>query len=134
VSVSTNAAAKTTSLTFYVPTSVSNGVTTANDNSGVQVTWTCPSSAQSSTYIGTCTRAVTGVGTKTLITGVQSATFTPYDSTGTQQSAPWTNPSTLDITLDLQDVSQSDTTQSHTVTGVANPIVLQTSVDLRNMP
>jgi type II secretory pathway pseudopilin PulG len=140
VTVSTNSSADTTSLSFDIPTSTSSGETTASDGSGVSVVWTCPSSAETAAYVGSCTRSVNGGAARTLINGVQSVTFTPYSSAGAAQtlsattSQSFTDPSSINITLDVQDISQLDSTQSHTVTGVVNPIVLTTSADLRNLP
>jgi type II secretory pathway pseudopilin PulG len=141
VTVSTNATADTTSLSFDIPTSTSSGETTASDGTGVPVVWTCPSAAEAASYIGSCTRSVNGGSARTLINGVQSVTFTPYNSSGTSLGALTgttttsdTDPSSVNITLDVQDVSQLDNTASHTVKGVVNPIVIQTAADLRNFP
>jgi prepilin-type N-terminal cleavage/methylation domain-containing protein len=142
VTVSTNAGAKTTSMTFDIPASTGSGVTTASDGTGVAVTWTCPSSAEAAGYVGACTRTVSGQSARTLISGVQSASFLPLDSSGTAHSlsgatsSSYTDPSTIDISLDVQNVSQSDTTHATLVRGPSAPvpIVLATSADLRNFP
>jgi len=142
VAVTTNASTKTTSLTFDIPTP-------GTDGTGESVTWTCPSTANASTYVGSCTRSLAGGSARPLIAGVQSAAFSltenpPTDVTttvtpSTTASGTTTYPSSttfplanVAVTLNVQDISQLDSTQSHIVRGVGNTIQLQTSADLRN--
>ena len=106
----------TSSVSFYLPNA---GSTAA----GTAVTWTCTAGAS-------CTRATSG-GTVTELSGVVSATFTPIGSTGATlvsgagvASTP-SYPSSVDISLSVQDTSQLDTAQTHVVRGVSNPIILQ---------
>jgi prepilin-type N-terminal cleavage/methylation domain-containing protein len=113
----------TSSVSFYLP---SVGSTAA----GTQVTWTC-------TGGGSCTRT-TGSTTVTELIGVQSATFTPIDSTGAvlasdagTGSSP-SYPSSVNISLQVQDISQLDAQHSHVVQGVTNPITVQDGVSLRS--
>lgn len=140
VTVSTSTAAQTTSISFDIPTSTSNSPAAANDSSGVAVTWTCPSGAAALTNLGYCTRSVAGGTARRLINGVQSVTFRPYDSLGaphtlsTVTDSTYTNPASVQITLDVQDVSQLDTTGGTLPNGTHPSIVLQTTADLRNLP
>ncbi len=130
--VSTSASAQTTSMQVYIPSP-------GNDSSGQLVTWTCPSTAEASTYIGTCYRQLGASGaSETMITGVQSATFSPVDSSGTSHilsptaNSSFSNPASVAITLNLQVVSQADSSGSHTVSGTGNTVTISTTADLRN--
>jgi type II secretory pathway pseudopilin PulG len=112
------------SVSFYEPIAGSTG-------KGTQVTWTCTAKAS-------CTRTVTGSSAVTMLTGVESATFTPYGSSGTglasgagAASSP-SYPSSIRITLSVKQISQADRAQTHTVSAAASPIVVQDGVDLRN--
>jgi Tfp pilus assembly protein PilW len=130
--VATSAAAGTTSLVLDVP----NGT---DYTTYQQVTWTCPSGAQSSANIGTCYRkaGTTGVN-QPLITGVQSVSFVPVDSSGvahtlsTSADASYADPASVAITLELQVVSQLDNSGSHLARGSSSLIPVSTTVDLRN--
>jgi prepilin-type N-terminal cleavage/methylation domain-containing protein len=76
-SVSISTTGTSTSIAFQIPTP-------GNDATGESVTWTCPSTAEPSTYfLGSCTRTLSGT-TKTEVQGVQSMLFTPtYGGTAT---------------------------------------------------
>jgi Tfp pilus assembly protein PilW len=117
-----NPTTSTTAVSFYIPTP-------GSDTTSQQITWTCPSTG--ATSVGKCTRAL-GSASRTEIVGVKSATFSPTSSSGTAMTLTATNPAYLGITLNVQDTSQLDRSQSTAVSGVSNPIVVQTGVDLRN--
>jgi hypothetical protein len=111
----------TSSLSFYLPSS---GSTSA----GTHVTWTCTAGIS-------CTRT-TGATTVTELNGVSAATFTPIGSSGAALasnagtgSSP-TYPSSIQIELQVKDISQLDAGQTHTVTGITNPITVQDGVAL----
>lgn len=113
----------TSSVSFYLPSS---GSTAA----GTQVTWTC-------TAGGSCTRT-TGTTTVTELAGVSSAAFTPIGSGGTalaSNAGTGSTPSypvSIQIELQVKDISQLDTSQTHIVTGITNPITVQDGVALRD--
>jgi hypothetical protein len=73
-----------------------------------------------------------------MLTGVESATFTPYGASGTElasgagAAASPSYPSSIRITLSVKQISQADRTQTQTVAAAASPIVVQDGVDLRN--
>ncbi|MDQ6608090.1 MAG: type II secretion system GspH family protein [Actinomycetota bacterium] len=98
------------------------------------VAWNC---AFTSSGLGSCTRAVNGGSAVKLVSNVVGVSFSPVDSGGVAlggSSAPYsaTNPAYVGITVKVLDVSQLDTSASHGVTGISNPITLQAGVDLRN--
>jgi Tfp pilus assembly protein PilW len=113
--VTLSSTSTTQTINFSLPT-------VGNDTTPQAVSWTCTNNAG-------CTRTVGAGRPFTEITGVSSASFTGYASTGAVQS---TNPASVAVTLNLNDISQLDSGGTHTVTGVSNPIVLQTTIDLRN--
>lgn len=114
----------TSTVSFYLPVA---GSTAA----GTHVTWSCEAG-------GSCTRTE---GTKSAVTeliGVKSASFTPYGSGGTQLASGAgaagspSYPSSLQVALEVQNISQSDLTQTHTTYAPNSPITLRNGVDLRN--
>jgi len=112
------------SVTFYLPVAGSTG-------KGTQVTWTC-------TVKASCTRTVAGGSAVTMLTGVESAAFTPLGSSGAQlesgagaASSP-SYPSSISIALSVKQISQADRSQTQTVGTSASPILVQDGVDLRN--
>lgn len=140
VSVATSTTNATTSLTFEIPTG-SGGLQ--------QVIWTCPNTA--STGVGACTRSVNGGTAQQVITGVKSVAFVLTEDTSptttvtpsTTVSGTTTYPATtstssipplasVGITLNVYDISQLDRGRSSVVHGITNPIVIQTSAELRN--
>ncbi len=66
------------------------------------------------------------------ITGIRSASFAPTSSSDSSMTLPATNPAYLSLALQVQAISQLDTTQTHTASGINNLIQVQTGVDLRN--
>jgi prepilin-type N-terminal cleavage/methylation domain-containing protein len=141
-SVSISSGASTTSISFQIPTP-------GNDSTGEPVTWTCPSTANSATYIGICTRALTqsgGTTTRNAIVGVQSMSFSPLSSSNTSMSLPVASSTTVasvGMTLTVQITSYELTANGTTTTilpGAGSgpgtpstpPIVLQATADLRN--
>jgi Tfp pilus assembly protein PilW len=118
-----NPTSATTAISFDIPTP-------GNVTSPQAVTWTCPSTGASS--VGTCTRKVGSGASEAEITGVSSVTFAPISSSGASMTLPATNPAYVNVTLLAQATSQLDTTKTHSASGIANPIKVQTGVDLRN--
>jgi Tfp pilus assembly protein PilW len=118
-----NPTSTTTSIAFDIPTPGS--ATTPQS-----LTWTCPSSG--ATSAGTCTRTLGTGSAESEVIGVQFATFSPKSSSGTSMTLPATDPAYVDVALSVQATSQLDTGQSHTATGVSNPVTVQTGIDLRN--
>jgi prepilin-type N-terminal cleavage/methylation domain-containing protein len=138
--------ATTFSAALYVPIP---GSTSA----GTKVVWTC--TAQTSSSPGSCTRTA-GSTTATEINGVISASITPTDSTGStvpscggdptgtgtplpvcgsivQSGNPLAKfPSLVALSLQVSDISQADSSQTHTVAGTTNGETFNTSIDLRN--
>jgi type II secretory pathway pseudopilin PulG len=116
-----------TSVSFFLPKAGSSA-------SGSEVTWSC------STTTSKCTRSVAGGSTVTQLSGIESATLTPYSSKGSVLAsgagaaiaASPQYPSSVQITLKVQDISQLDTEHTHVVPGVEKPIVVQDGVSLRN--
>jgi Tfp pilus assembly protein PilW len=117
-----NPTTSTTAVSFYIPTP-------GSDTTAQQITWTCPSTG--ATSAGNCTRTV-GSSSRIEIVGVKSATFAPTSASGASMTLTATNPAYLGITLNVQITSQLDSSQSRAVSGVSNPVVVQTGVDLRN--
>ena len=117
-----NPTSATTAISFDIPTP-------GADTTPQTDTWTCPSTG--ATTEGTCTRSIAGGSARQEIRGVVSATFAPLSSSGVALTLPATNPSYIGITLDVQVTSQIDSTQSHVVTGITTPIIVQTGADLR---
>jgi Tfp pilus assembly protein PilW len=120
----------TTSVTFFVPNS---GSTAA----GTEVTWSCTAAVEAAP--GKCTRKAAGGSAVTMLSGIESAIFTPYSKTGSvlpswaggsNLTAEW--PSSIAVTLKAEDISQLDGEQHHVVTGVTNPIIVQDGAALRN--
>jgi type II secretory pathway pseudopilin PulG len=133
VSVTTNTGSQTTSITFDIPTP-------GNDTVGQQVSWTCPSTAAPAAIIGTCSRSVNGSSTpKPEILGVQSMALS-LSPTGSPAVTAATNPSYLDVTLDVQVTSHADSQVTPTkilrgpnaTAPSTSAIVVQTGIDLRN--
>jgi hypothetical protein len=120
--VTVSQTATTTSISFDIPTPGS--VTTPR-----AITWTCPSSGASAP--GSCTRAL-GSGSSTEIAGVNSITFSPTSSTGGALALPATDPAYIGIAVSVQVTSQLDTGRTHATSGISNPVLIQTGVDLRN--
>jgi type II secretory pathway pseudopilin PulG len=120
--------ASTTQLVFSVPS----GTGSTADQTAATVTWLCTNAA---TTPGTCTRTV-GSTTQTVITGLSSVTFTAQSSTGanlplsTAQAV--SSPAFIGVTLNLDVISQSDSSQSHVLHGTVNTVALQAGIDLRN--
>jgi Tfp pilus assembly protein PilW len=110
--------ATTHTISFSLPTASSAGNT---DSTPIAASWTCTNGAG-------CIRQI-GANKNLEITGVQSASFTGYDSTGAVTTS---NPDSIAVTLTLNDISQLDTGGTHTVSGISNPITIQTTIDLRN--
>jgi type II secretory pathway pseudopilin PulG len=112
------------SVSFYLP----NPGSTAE---GTIVTWSC------SAVTMTCTRTAKG-STVTMLTGVESARFTPYAFTGGElesgvgAAASPKYPTSVGLSLKVRDVSQLDLERTHAVTGVSKPIIVQDGVSLRN--
>jgi prepilin-type N-terminal cleavage/methylation domain-containing protein len=112
------------SVSFYLPNAGSSG-------KGTQITWSC-------TPNGSCTRTAAGGKAVTELSGVESASFTPYGTSGAKlasgagSAANPEYPSTVQLTLSVLDVSQQDSSQSRAVSGVANAITVQDGVSLRN--
>src|SRR5260370_508689 len=83
---------------------------------------------------------VVGGTTVTELTGVESASFTPYSAkgvtlasgAGASIAANPQYPSSIALTLSVKDISQLDTQHTHLVAGVSNPITVQDGVALRN--
>jgi prepilin-type N-terminal cleavage/methylation domain-containing protein len=120
-----NPTTTTTAISFNIPTPGS--ATTPQP-----LVWTCPSSG--ATSAASCTRKLGSTGSaKPVITGVNSATFSAVSSSGGSLTLPATNPGYVNISLSVRATSQLDTTQTHAATGDANPILVQTGVDLRNL-
>jgi prepilin-type N-terminal cleavage/methylation domain-containing protein len=113
-----NPTTTTTAISFDIPT-------LGSPTTPRPIVWTCPSSG--ATSVASCTRKLGASGaSKPAITGVNSATFSPI-------AAPDGSPVYLNISLSVRATSQLDTTQTHAATGDANPILVQTGVDLRNL-
>ncbi|MDQ6779312.1 MAG: prepilin-type N-terminal cleavage/methylation domain-containing protein [Actinomycetota bacterium] len=128
----------TSSVSFYLPAA---GSTAA----GTLVTWTCTTNAN-------CTRTAcaasvvvanacpTGSSTVTIteLTGVSSATITPFGASGTQlasgagSGANPSYPSLVNITLQTNPLSQAGTTHTSLATGLTTPIIVQDGVALRS--
>lgn len=112
------------SVSFYLPNSGSTA-------KGTQVTWSC-------TADGSCTRAAGSGAAVTELSGIESASFIPYGTSGSQlasgagAAASPEYPSSILLTLAVFDISQQDSSQSHTVAGVTHSITLQDGVTLRN--
>jgi prepilin-type N-terminal cleavage/methylation domain-containing protein len=146
-SVSISTSGSSTSISFQIPTP-------GSDTTGEAVTWTCPSTAESSTYFaGTCTRAITPSGgsttTKTEITGVQSMSFTPtYGGTATTPTNA-TDIAAVAMTMTVQITDYGLSTHNNAAailpvdgqgapasstggSAPTAPIVLQATADLRN--
>jgi prepilin-type N-terminal cleavage/methylation domain-containing protein len=116
--VTLSSTATTHTISFSLPTASSAGST---DTTPLAASWTCTNGAG-------CIRQI-GTNKNLEITGVQSVSFTGYDSTGAVTTS---NPDAVAVTLTLNDISQLDTSGTHTVSGISNPITLQTTIDLRN--
>jgi prepilin-type N-terminal cleavage/methylation domain-containing protein len=95
------------------------------------VVWSC-TAAVPPLSTGTCTRQVNSGSAIPEVTGVSSVTFSPVNDTGSALTSPATNPAYVGITMKVFDISQLDAGQTHTVTGITNPIVLEDGVALRN--
>lgn len=109
--------ATTAKLVFSIPSSAVN--TTPQT-----VTWLC-------TVGATCTRQLAAGTVIPEITGVTAVSLAPLDSSGAALALPATNPAYVGISLSLQPTSQLGG-QTQAAPGAANPIVVQTGVDLRN--
>jgi type II secretory pathway pseudopilin PulG len=126
----TNDGDGTSTASLYLPPSGGSSFSTAtgacsgNATAGTHVVWTCTAGA-------TCTREA-GSATEVRLNGVTSASFVAMKSDGTTVSSPASDPAFVAITLKVQVTSQLDAGQTHVVTGVQNPIVLQDGVGLRN--
>ncbi|MEA2159114.1 MAG: hypothetical protein QOD66_1494 [Solirubrobacteraceae bacterium] len=120
--VTVSQTASTTSIVFDIPTP--GNVTTPQ-----AITWTCPSTGAAAP--GRCTRAL-GSGSRTEIEGVNSITFSPTSSTGGALALPASDPAYIGIAVSVQVTSQLDALRTHATSGVTNPILIQTGVDLRN--
>jgi Tfp pilus assembly protein PilW len=112
--VTLSSTSTTAKIAFSLPTA-------GNDTTPIAVTWTCTNGAG-------CVRQI-GTNKSLEINGLQSATFTGYDVNGNVTTS---NPDSVAVTLTLNDISQLDSGGTHTVSGISNPIVLQTTIDLRN--
>lgn len=112
--VTLSSTATTHTISFSLPTA-------GNDTTPLAASWTCTNGAG-------CIRQI-GSNKNLEITGVQSVSFTGYDSTG---AATTSNPDSIAVTLTLNDISQLDSGGTHTVAGISNPITIQTTIDLRN--
>jgi prepilin-type N-terminal cleavage/methylation domain-containing protein len=147
-SVSVSASGSSTSISFQIPTP-------GTDSTGESVTWTCPSTAESSTYFaGACTRTLNGT-TKTEIAGVQSMLFSPIGSSGSALSLPVSNSTSvasvgMTLTVQITDYGLSThgnaaailpvdgqgapatSTVANAPNGATAPIVLQATADLEN--
>jgi prepilin-type N-terminal cleavage/methylation domain-containing protein len=125
----------TSSVAFFVPN-------TGSTAAGTEVTWSCTAATEpkpGETTLGKCTRKAAGGAAVTMLTGVESATFTPYGTTGSvlpswaggsNLTAEW--PSSIGIKLKVKDISQLDSEHRHAVTGVGSSIVVEDGVSLRN--
>jgi hypothetical protein len=63
---------------------------------------------------------------------VNSITFSPTSSTGGALALPASDPAYIGIAVSVQVTSQLDALRTHATSGVTNPILIQTGVDLRN--
>jgi Tfp pilus assembly protein PilW len=88
------------------------------------VTWTC------SFPYGTCTRQVGSGAAVPEIGDVVSLSFAPTDSSGSALSSPATNPAYVGITLQVENASYLDRTQ--TAPFSSKPITLADGAYLRN--
>lgn len=110
----------------------------SSSDAAESVTWTCPySSSPTTSSVGTCTRQVSSGAVVQEIAGVESAAFAPVSSTGSTiglTSTPTAlSPVYIGITLDVEDASQLNRTHTPSVVlGNSTPIVVKSSVDLRN--
>jgi type II secretory pathway pseudopilin PulG len=123
VTYSGSSGSMSSSVSFSLPKAGSTG-------KGTQVTWSCTANAS-------CTRQEAGGATVTELTGVGSATFKPYGSSGVELAsgagaASSSYPSSVLINLSVKQISQQDSGQTHTVATAASPIVVQDGVALRN--
>jgi hypothetical protein len=125
----TNVSISGGTISFSIPKPGTAGV------SSEPVAWTCPTSG-----VGNCTRAVPS-GTPVIeITGVQSVTFSPYNTSNppTAMTLPITNStgvSAVGIKLTVQNSDYGLTSHGTVTTAVrgnVNPIVLEATADLRN--
>jgi prepilin-type N-terminal cleavage/methylation domain-containing protein len=119
----------TTSVSFYLPNAGSSAA-------GTEVTWSCSKTTKK------CTRTAKGSSPVTQLTGVGEATFSPYSAKGSLLpsgagaaiAANPQYPSSIELALSVEDISQLDTEHTHLVPGVSNQttIVVQDGVSLRN--
>jgi type II secretory pathway pseudopilin PulG len=121
-----SASSATVSMTLPLPGT--EGVTTES------VLWSC---AFSSAGAGTCSRSVNSGAAVKEISNVELLSFAPVDSSGAAlggSTSPYTasNPAYVGITAKVLDVSQLDTSGTHAVSGVNNPITVQSGVALLN--
>ena len=136
----TNPTTYTTQIKFDIPTP-------GSDTSGELVSWTCPSTSEAATFLGTCTRALTTTGgttTAAVINSVQSMSFSPLSSSNVTLSLPVTSSTSVasvGMTLTVQIGSYGLTTTPTAIlrgpgtsssTPSTAPIVLQATADLRN--
>jgi type IV pilus assembly protein PilW len=144
-SVSISTTGSSTSIVFSIPTP-------GNDATGESVTWTCPSTAEPSTYFsGSCTRSLGGT-TRTEVQGVQSMLFTPTYGGAATTPTNATDIASVAMKLTVQITSNelssnanatailptdgggSPTSSTTGATAPTAPFVLNATADLRSFP